>query len=93
MLDLVVSKMGRGDLQDQADVQTMLRLQREVFLVGPSSKTITAAAQRVNVPEIYREIFPRAAAQIINAVRKMELGESANPRFPSTRLAGFGMRP
>jgi hypothetical protein len=94
MLDLVVSKMGRGDLQDQADVQTMLRLQREVFLVGPSSKTITAAAQRVNVPEIYREIFPRAAAQIISAVRKMELGESANPQIPPPRPGyGFGMRP
>jgi len=94
MLDLVVSKMGRGDAQDQADVRNMLRLQREVFLVGPSAAEIADAAQRAQVPEVYREIFPRASAQIIGVARKVELGESVQSRLPPPRQRpGPGMHP
>ena len=94
MLDLVISKMGRGDVQDQADVRTMLRVQREVYLCGPTSNEIAAAAQRAHVPDVYREIFPRASVQIISAAREFELGESARHRNPPPNPGyGFGMRP
>jgi hypothetical protein len=79
ILDLVVSKMGRGDLQDQADVRTMLTLQREIRLVAPTAVEIAEAAKRAMVPDVYREIFTRAAAQIVDCVRQSEQGEPLNP--------------
>lgn len=72
ILDLIVSKMGRGDLQDQADVRSMLTLQRAVGMPAPSATEIADAAGRVVVPEVYRELFPKAAARILSCVRQLE---------------------
>ncbi len=72
ILDLIVSKMGRGDLQDQADVRSMLTLQRAVGMPAPSATEIADAAGRVVVPEVYRELFPKAAARILSGVRQLE---------------------
>ena len=94
MLDLVVSKMGRGDLQDQADVRSMLTLQREFSLTAPSAAEIAAASKRATVPEVYREIFTRAAAQIIESVRQLEQGEKPTPPSHGHRQSrGYGMSP
>lgn len=94
ILDLVLSKMGRGDVQDQADVRSMLRVQREIYLCGPTANEIAAAAQRAHVPEVYRDIYPQASAQIIAAAREFELGETARVRNPPPHSGhGFGLRP
>ena len=94
MLDLVVSKMGRGDLQDQADVRSMLTLQREFSLTAPSAAEIATASKRATVPEIYSDIFARAAAQIIECVRQMESGEKpTQPHHGSRQSRGYGMSP
>jgi hypothetical protein len=65
MLDLILSKMGRGDAADVADVRTMLVLERAVTgrLITPSE--IAAAARTARVPQVYREIFPRARDRIL----------------------------
>ncbi len=70
MLDLIVSKMGRGDAQDVTDVRTMLRLHQQVQgkAIGPDE--IAQAAQRANVPAVYREIFPGARDRIIAIARE-----------------------
>ncbi|MSU50603.1 MAG: hypothetical protein EXS37_16205 [Opitutus sp.] len=94
MLDLVVSKMGRGDLQDQADVRSMLTLQREFSLTAPSAVEIAAASKRATVPEVYREIFTRAAAQIIESVRQLEESEKPTPPGQRNRQSrGYGLSP
>ncbi|HWL53223.1 MAG TPA: DUF6036 family nucleotidyltransferase [Chthoniobacteraceae bacterium] len=72
MLDLIVSKMGRGDAMDLEDVRQMVRLEREVFGSRVTSAELMAAADRAIVPAVYREIFPKARDVIIQAVREME---------------------
>jgi hypothetical protein len=72
LLDLVLSKMGRGDAQDIEDVRSWLSLDREV-----SGRTVTAmelrtAAESARVPAAYQEIFPAARERIIAAVEAME---------------------
>lgn len=72
ILDLVISKMGRGDVQDLEDVRMMLKLDHRV-----SGKTLTvaeleAAAARAHVPPVYGEIFPVARARVIAAVKEIE---------------------
>jgi hypothetical protein len=89
-LDLVISKMGRGDVQDVADVRSMLRLHRAVTGFEITGEEITQAAKRAHVPEIYREIFPRACERIITAAREMEVGQGIRPTqslFPSPQQA------
>lgn len=79
MLDLVVSKMGRGDVQDLVDVRSMLRLHRETTGRQITAAEIALAAGRAQVPEIYREIFPRACERIIAVAREMEVGPDIRP--------------
>lgn len=79
ILDLVISKMGRGDVQDVADVRSMLRLHRAVTGFEITGEEITQAAKRAQVPEIYREIFPRACERIVAAAREMEVGQGIRP--------------
>lgn len=79
MLDLVVSKMGRGDVQDLVDVRSMLRLHRETIGVHLTGDEIAAAARRALVPDAYREIFPRACERIVAVAREMELAPDIRP--------------
>lgn len=86
ILDLVISKMGRGDVQDVADVRSMLKLHRAVTGFQVTGEEIAQAARRAQVPEIYREIFPRACESIVAAARQMEVSEGIRPtqsQFPS----------
>jgi non-ribosomal peptide synthetase component F len=75
VLDLVISKMGRGDAQDVADVRSMLRLHKAVTGQQITGDEIAAAARRAAVPEAYREIFPRACERIVAAARSIEVRE------------------
>lgn len=86
ILDLIVSKMGRGDLQDQADVRSMLTLQRAMGLPAPTATEIAQAAGRAVVPEVYRELFPKAAARIVACVRQLGQDDprSRDPRAPAS---------
>lgn len=79
VLDLIVSKMGRGDVEDQGDIRSMLRLHREVEGVTITVSEVADAARRARVPEVYREIFPRASRQIIEVTREFEAGLSDRP--------------
>ncbi len=79
MLDLLVSKMGRGDVQDLADVRSMLRLHHEVTGTHLTGEVVAAAARRAHVPEIYREIFTRASERIVAAAREMDGGPQNRP--------------
>lgn len=79
VLDLVVSKMGRGDVQDVADVRNMLRLHREVTGHQITGEEIVHAAHRAVVPEVYREIFPKACERIVAAAREMEVSAGVRP--------------
>jgi hypothetical protein len=69
MLDLILSKMGRGDAQDVDDVRKMLRLEHVVTGLPITPTDIATAAANANVPEIYREIFPVARDAIIAAAQ------------------------
>jgi hypothetical protein len=69
MLDLILSKMGRGDAQDVDDVRKMLRLEHAVTGLPITPTDIATAAANANVPAIYREIFPAARDAIIAAAR------------------------
>jgi hypothetical protein len=53
VLDLVVSKMGRGDPTDLEDVRQMLRIERLATGRAITADEIAAAAARANVPTIY----------------------------------------
>lgn len=64
-LDLILSKMGRGDDADLADVRTMLVLERAFSGHVITAEELAAAARTANVPEDYREIFPQARDRII----------------------------
>ncbi len=79
MLDLVVSKMGRGDVQDLVDVRNMLRLHRETMGRQLTASEIALAAGRAQVPEVYREIFPRACERIVAVAREMEASQDIRP--------------
>ncbi len=79
VLDLVISKMGRGDVQDIADVRNMLRLHRAVTGFQITGEEIVQAARRAVVPEIYREIFPKACERIVATTREMEVSEGIRP--------------
>lgn len=69
-LDLILSKMGRGDAQDCDDVQNLLRLESVVTGEMLTAAHVDAAAQSARVPELYREIFPSARRAIVAAVAK-----------------------
>lgn len=80
MLDLIISKMGRGDAQDIADVRGMLRLHREVTGELLTAAEIVKAAGRACMPQAYREIFPRACERIVAAAREWESASDLTPR-------------
>ena len=79
MLDLVVSKMGRGDAQDLADVRSMLRLHYAVTGIPLTGEVIATAARRAHVPEIYREIFSRASERIVAVAHDMQPRQEITP--------------
>jgi hypothetical protein len=86
MLDLIVSKMGRGDVQDLVDVRSMLRLHREATGRQLTVSEIALAAGRAQVPEVYREIFPRACERIVAVAREMEASQNIQPtQLPFSR--------
>lgn len=90
MLDLVVSKMGRGDVQDLVDVRSMLRLHRDTTGIQITAGEVAQAAKRALVPVAYREIFPRACERIVAVAREMEGGQDIRPTqslYPAPRPA------
>lgn len=72
VLDLVISKMGRGDAQDLEDVRTMLQLDHRVWGHTITAPELEAAAARARVPSVYEEIFPPARTRVIAAVKEIE---------------------
>lgn len=72
VLDLVISKMGRGDAQDLEDVRMMLQLDHRVWGHTITAAELEAAAARAHVPPVYAEIFPPARARVIAAVKEIE---------------------
>lgn len=77
VLDLVLSKMGRGDHKDIEDVRAILTLERV------TASDLIKASQRAHVPEAYAEIFPRARDSIIQVVREYEqVRNRMNPPRP-----------
>jgi len=79
MLDLVVSKMGRGDAQDLADVRSMLRLHRTVTGIELTGDEVALAAQRALIPAAYWEIFAPASARIVAVARAEEVTPRVDP--------------
>ena len=65
MLDLILSKMGRGDVSDLADVRAMLALERAVAGRVITAGELATAAGTAHVPEAYREIFPQVRDRIL----------------------------
>jgi len=70
ILDLILSKMRRGDAADLADVRAMLALARTVQGGAITPEELTAAANRARVPDSYREIFPHARDRILQIARE-----------------------
>lgn len=73
VIDLILSKMGRGDIKDLDDVKTLLTI-----YPTPSSE-ILKALKKANVPEVYKEIFPKAREAILNLARKMDIHPQPSP--------------
>lgn len=93
ILDLAISKMGRGDDHDVADVRRMLRLHHQVTGQKITAVEVADAARRAHVPEIYREIFPRACQRIVAAALEMENSVRQAPRIsPPPPRQGPGYR-
>ena len=65
MLDLILSKMGRGDDADLADVRSMLVLERAFSGCVITAEELAAAARTANVPEDHRGIFAQARDKIV----------------------------
>lgn len=78
-LDLVISKMGRGDAQDQEDVRNLLRLEHKVSGKIITANEVRAAAESARVPEIYQGIFPEACRRIVAAAQEIERSLSLRP--------------
>ena len=72
VLDLIVSKMGRGDAQDLEDVRTFVHLEHKVSGQIVAAAEVDAAAHRARVPAVYQEIFPTARQRVIAAVEEVE---------------------
>ena len=71
LLDLIVSKMGRGDARDLEDVRNMLRLHAAAAGRAITPAEIEDAARLCHVPEAYREIFPTARDNIVGVAREL----------------------
>jgi hypothetical protein len=72
VLDLAISKMGRGDAQDLDDVRNLLRLEHKVSGKIISATEVREAAQRANVPTAYQEIFPAARDRVVATAAEIE---------------------
>jgi hypothetical protein len=72
VLDLVISKMGRGDAQDLEDVHGLLRLEHKMTGKTITAAEVQAAAGRARVPPVYREIFPEARRRIVAVAQEVE---------------------
>jgi hypothetical protein len=70
MLDMILSKMGRGDAQDVEDVRNMIRLEHSVFYRIITAEDISEASSVAKVPEAYGEIFSEARQRIIAAAKE-----------------------
>ena len=79
MLDLVVSKMGRGDAQDLEDVRNLLRLEHKVTGKIIRAAEVQAAAERARVPSVYQEIFPEARRRIVAVAQEVERALTIRP--------------
>lgn len=66
-LDLITSKLGRGDEQDLADMEYLI--ERERLTPG----AIRDAVARARVPEIFREVFPAARVRLEGLLRRKEM--------------------
>jgi hypothetical protein len=66
MLDLIISKMGRGDAKDLDDVRTMLELEPIAY------KDLVNAVENVQVPKVYMDIFPAARDRILDVAETFE---------------------
>ena len=75
VLDLILSKMGRGDAQDVDDARAMLRAERAAGRARITAEMIARAAAGAHIPDVYREIFPRARDAILAAAREEDLAE------------------
>ncbi len=73
VLDLVISKMGRGDAQDVEDVRNLLRLEYRVTGRPITAAEVDAAADRARVPSVYQEIFSEARRRIVAAAEKSSI--------------------
>lgn len=99
-LDLIISKMGRGDLQDVEDVRTLLHLEQKVSGQTITAAEVQAAAARARVPEVYREIFPGACHRIVaeieeigRALRIRAAQSMASPSPEEKMRQSRGLRP
>lgn len=72
VLDLIISKMGRGDAQDAEDVRALLRLEHQVSGEIITAADVQAASARARVPAVYQNIFPEACRRIVAAVEEVE---------------------
>jgi len=79
ILDLVLSKMGRGDAMDLEDVRQIVSLEHRVTGKMVTSAELDAAAARATVPQAYRELFPKARKDIVQAVKMIEQSISYRP--------------
>ena len=86
MLDLIISKMGRGDAQDIGDVCTML------VLDPVKHADLARASATARIPAIYAELFPNARDRILAAVEAHEIISrpglkrmAAHPAAPTSR--------
>ena len=75
MLDLVLSKMGRADVADVADVRSMLALELQISGRRITLAELDAAAAHAHVPDAYSELFPAARERIRRAVAEFALSE------------------
>ena len=85
ILDLIISKMGRGDTQDLEDVRTLMQLEQKVTAQTIRLDDVRAAAERARVPAVYQEIFPAARNRVIATVEEVERAQmtrdSAQPKM------------
>lgn len=87
MLDLILSKMGRGDARDLDDVRAMLALE------PVSYHDVADAVTGARIPEVYAEIFPGARNRVLEALQHHEsthrrIGPSSpsRPEPPGTEV-------
>lgn len=79
VLDLVISKMARGDDVDVEDVRRMLQSEHKRTGKIISAREIQAAAERTRVPGLLQEIFPEARRRIVTVAEEVERSLAIRP--------------